>query len=95
MDRLTLAIEQIDSKEILKVILWPDLVKGLWSQKKLINPIYDDQDHGVSCKCCSRIIKESITCPTKIERKVKRQRGRPTQRRPYPYARASKVKEAV
>jgi hypothetical protein len=79
--RLTFLILENSSEELFKDIFWPDLIKGLWRQKKLINPIYDDQDHGVSCKCCSRIIKESTTCPTKRERKQRRQRGRPKLKR--------------
>lgn len=76
MDHLTLAIEQIDSKEILKDIFYQDELKALWPSKSSISPVYDSENHGVSCKCCSKIIKESITCPTKIERARPRYRGR-------------------
>jgi hypothetical protein len=81
MNILTLLILQDKSEELFKDIFWPDLVKRLWKLKPLLNPIYDNEDHGVSCKCCTRIVKESVTCPTKRERKHRRQRGRPKLRR--------------
>lgn len=79
MGLLTFLILQDNSEKVNKDIFWPDLVERLWHQKTLLNPIYDNQDHGVSCKCCSRIVKESVTCPTKKERERrsrKPQRGK-------------------
>lgn len=64
-----------------KGISWPNF-DGLWQQKKDLNPIYSvDENHGIACKCCTRIVKESYTCPTKEERNRPKQRGRPKLRR--------------
>jgi hypothetical protein len=38
-------------------------------------------NHGYDCGCCTPIIKESVTCPTKKERSSPRSRGRPRLRR--------------
>ena len=34
--------------------------------------------HGYDCKCCTPIVKESITCPTKEERSLPSRRSRPS-----------------
>jgi hypothetical protein len=73
-------IDNRKSKEVLKdrPVYWANLVGGLWQQKKFLNPIYsEDQDHGVTCKCCTKITKPSTTCPTKEERNRPKLRGRP------------------
>jgi hypothetical protein len=84
---LTLLILEEDSpKELFKDTFWPDQLKVIWRSDKTrssLNSIYDNEDHGVSCKCCTRIINESITCPTKAERLVKPRRGRPKLRRSH------------
>jgi hypothetical protein len=65
-----------------KGIYWPNFVDGLRQQKKDLNPIYlVDEDHGIICKCCTRIVKESYTCPTNEERNRPKLRGRPRLRR--------------
>jgi hypothetical protein len=75
----------LESKEQIlkeKPIYWANFIEGLWQQKKDLNPIYlKDQDHGINCKCCTRIVRESSTCPTKEERNKPKQRGRPKLRR--------------
>ena len=38
-------------------------------------------NHGYDCKCCTPIVKESVTCPTKEEQSLPRRRGRPRLRR--------------
>jgi hypothetical protein len=38
-------------------------------------------NHGYDCQCCTSIVKESITCPTKEEQSLPRRRGRPRLRR--------------
>jgi hypothetical protein len=75
-----LILEEHNSEKVNKDIFWPIQLKGIWRDRPLLNPVYDIEDHGVSCKCCTRIAKEPITCPTKeerIQRWLKPQRGRP------------------
>jgi hypothetical protein len=38
-------------------------------------------NHGYNCGCCTAIIKESVTCPTKEEHSLQCSRGRPRLRR--------------
>jgi hypothetical protein len=79
VSHLTLVIEETSPQELFKDISWPDQVKGLWHNKPLISPVYDvtENHDGIECDCCTRIIHESYTCPTKAERLAKPQRGRP------------------
>jgi hypothetical protein len=56
-------------------------LKDIWSTHVEANAsgVYEYSiDHGYDCRCCTPVIKESITCPTKEERSLPRSRGRPT-----------------
>ena len=61
-----------------KGLYWDDHKVHLWETKPLLNSVYDNQDHGVSCRCCAPVaVRESHTCPFKEDRIKPKRRGRP------------------
>jgi hypothetical protein len=81
-----LLLEENSPEELFKDTFWPDQVKNAWKNDEArvnLNSIYELEDiqHGLTCKCCSKIPHESYTCPIKAERLAKPQRGRPKQYR--------------
>jgi hypothetical protein len=51
------------------------------ARKRGCNLYEENINHGYSCKCCTKIVEESVTCSPKQERLTKGQRGRPKQHR--------------
>jgi hypothetical protein len=63
---------------------WQHELKEIWAEHvKLDNSgVYElPINHGISCRCCSKIVTKSYTHPTAAESKRERRPGRPRRRR--------------
>jgi hypothetical protein len=69
---------------LLNITDWQQELKELWALhvKADTSGIYElPIDHGISCRCCTKISAESYTHPTAAESKRERHPGRPRMRR--------------